>query len=128
MSHSRPVSGARARFAPARAAEPAKTVAARCTLACAALAALDHAGTALQAGCMIGWVVAALSATVAVWALARASYWKWMWEGERRLNHALLKAAHREEARAADTVGHTVPAAEELTRTSGEDAGRSKSG
>jgi hypothetical protein len=48
---------------------------------------------------MIGWFVAALFALVAVWALSRASYWKWMWEGERSLNQVLMGASRTREPR-----------------------------
>ena len=39
---------------------------------------------------MFGWLFAALCALIAMWVLSRASYWKWMWEGERSLNQGLL--------------------------------------
>lgn len=44
---------------------------------------------------MIAWFVVALCALVAIWALSRASFWKWMWEGERSLNRALMRGARR---------------------------------
>jgi hypothetical protein len=50
---------------------------------------------------MIAWFVAALCALVALWALSRASYWKWMWQGERSLNQALMGRPHRREPRPA---------------------------
>jgi hypothetical protein len=46
---------------------------------------------------MIEWFVAALCALIAVWALSRASYWKWMWEGERSLNKILMGTRHESE-------------------------------
>ena len=48
---------------------------------------------------MIGWFLAALCTFGAVWALSRASYWKWMWEGEHSLNQVLMGVGRRRRRR-----------------------------
>jgi hypothetical protein len=73
---------------------------------------------------MIGWVVAAVCASVAVWALYRASYWKWMWEGERKLNQALMRTAQADDAPAVRLGAGTVTSATGMS-PAGPDGGRS---
>ena len=67
---------------------------------------------------MIEWFVAALCALIAVWALSRASYWKWMWEGERSLNQILIRTRRESEHPASELWGNgTYDETEEPTQT-----------
>jgi hypothetical protein len=57
---------------------------------------------------MIEWFVAALCALIALWALSRASYWKWMWEGERSLNQILIGTRRESELPSTERLGNGI--------------------
>jgi hypothetical protein len=57
---------------------------------------------------MIEWFVAALCALIALWALSRASYWKWMWEGERSLNQILMRTRRESELPSTELWGNGI--------------------